>query len=139
VADALARGVARYPQPDLQWIEDRIWVWVHYITCKINRGELFEAIDGLSFVRARVLGPLILLDSGVTQPHGMRRIERAAPQRIDPLRATLAKHDAESCRQALAATIDLYADLRDRMASEHLVRRGEAERAAAALAASRRA
>ncbi|MBI2206762.1 MAG: hypothetical protein HYU41_23240 [Candidatus Rokubacteria bacterium] len=48
----------------LQWIEDRFWVRMHYIAAKIARGELFEAIDGLVFVRSRVLGPLILSEAG---------------------------------------------------------------------------
>jgi hypothetical protein len=58
VRAALSKVKAVYPQPQLQWIEDRFWVWVHYIAVKIARGELFEAIDSLGFVRARVLGPL---------------------------------------------------------------------------------
>jgi len=58
---ALSKGVARYPQPDLQWIEDRFWTWVHYATSKIGRGELFESEDCLAFLRGRVLGPLALL------------------------------------------------------------------------------
>jgi hypothetical protein len=41
---AMSRSKAEYPPPRFQWIEDRFWVWVHYIAVKINRGELFEAI-----------------------------------------------------------------------------------------------
>jgi hypothetical protein len=37
--------------PDLQWLEDGSWVWVHYIATKIARGELLEAVDALGFVR----------------------------------------------------------------------------------------
>ncbi len=37
-----------------------------YVAVKIARGELFEAIDALEFVRARVLGPLILSRGGRT-------------------------------------------------------------------------
>jgi hypothetical protein len=45
-------------KPDPQWIEDRFWTWVHYGAGKIARGEIFEAIGFLSFLRERVLGPL---------------------------------------------------------------------------------
>jgi len=58
---ALAAGVARYPTPDRQWIEDRFWVWIHYVAAKIGRGEVFEALDGLALLRGRALGPLIAL------------------------------------------------------------------------------
>ena len=92
------------------------------------RGELFEAIDGLGFVRARVLGPLVLSEAG-GQPNGVRRVEQSAPRRVAPLRATLASHDPPSCWDALKATVALYTDLREQLASPSLVRRTEAERA----------
>src|SRR6185295_12839336 len=37
VRRALAAGAAAYPSPDLQWIEDRFWVWIHYGATKIAR------------------------------------------------------------------------------------------------------
>ncbi len=126
---ALSTAKAEYPQPRVQWIEDRFWVWVHYIAVKIDRGELFEAIDGLGFVRARVLGPLVLFQAGV-RPNGARRVEQSVPARVPPLRSTLALHDHESCRNALVATVALYTDLREQLASPTLVRRTDAERAA---------
>ena len=125
---ALSTAKAEYPQPRLQWIEDRFWVWVHYIAVKIARDELFEAIDGLGFLRARVLGPLVLFQAGV-QPNGVRRVEQSVPKRVPPLRSTLALHDRESCQNALVATVALYADLREQLASPTLVRRTDAERA----------
>ncbi len=124
----LATRAAAYPAPDLQWFEDRIWPWVHYLAGKIARGELFETLDGLGFVRARVLGPLLLQLHGA-QPNGVRRIESVAPDRIDALRATLATHDRASCARALRATIALYRELRDRSATASLVRRDAAEAA----------
>src|SRR2546427_5668258 len=38
---ALSTAKAEYPQPRVQWIKDRFWVWVHYIAAKITRGALF--------------------------------------------------------------------------------------------------
>ena len=129
IKDALARGEAHYPQPDLQWIEDRIWVWTHYIAAKIDRGELFEVIDGLSYIRSRVLGPLILMEGG-EQPSGVRRIEAVAAPYVEPMCRTLADHDAASCREALRATVELYCALRDRVAGGNLTRHKRAEREA---------
>ena len=58
VRHALAAGPAVYPSPDLQWIEDRFWVWVHYAATKIGRGELCEAVDFLEALRRFRLGRL---------------------------------------------------------------------------------
>jgi predicted nucleotidyltransferase len=125
---AMSRSTAEYPPPRLQWIEDRFWVWVHYIAVKINRGELFEAIDGLAFVRAKVLGSLALLQAGA-RPSGMRRVEQRVPERVSALRSTLSRHDRTSCRDALVATVELYTELREQLAPPTLVRRSEAEHA----------
>jgi len=132
LAGALATREPSYPQPELQWIEDRIWGWVHYLACKIARGELFEAIDGLGFIRARVLGPLILAERGA-QPNGVRRVESVAPERIEAMRATLPLHDAAACGRALRATIALYRELRESAADATLVRRRDAERESVAF------
>jgi hypothetical protein len=107
LAEALKSGKAAYPAPDPQWIEDRFWVWVHYVGTKIGRGELFEALDGLAFLRARVLGPLALLKAG-GRPAGVRKIEMVAPAFAHELRRTLAGYDAADCLRALRACIELY-------------------------------
>jgi hypothetical protein len=83
----------------------------------------------LGFVRARVLGPLVLFQAGA-RPNGVRRVEQSVPARVPALRSTLALHDRESCRNALVATVALYTDLREQLASPTLVRRTDAERAA---------
>jgi hypothetical protein len=128
VRAALSTSEGVYPSPRFQWMEDRFWVWMHYTATKITRGELFEAIDALTFVRARVLGPLMLADAG-GQPNGVRRLEERAPHEMASLRRTIAAHDRASCRDALLATVDLYTALRERGAPATLVRRGDAERA----------
>jgi predicted nucleotidyltransferase len=135
LAATLADGRARYPQPDLQWMEDRLWTWVHYLGGKIARGELFEAIDGLGFIRARVLGPLALRQVGA-QPNGVRRLESAAPGLVPRFAETVALPDAHSCLCAVRATIDLYRLLRDAADQPGLVRRADVEREATAFLAS---
>jgi hypothetical protein len=111
LTQVLEAGAAEYPSPNRQWIEDRFWVWVHYAGGKLGRGEIFEVLDFLSFLRGAVLGPLILLSSGA-RPAGVRRLEQLAPAHVLRLQATVATHDAGDCRRALLACVDLYRLLR---------------------------
>jgi predicted nucleotidyltransferase len=131
MSGALARGVARFPTPDLQWIEDRFWVWVHYGASKLGRGELFEAHDFLAFLRLQVLGPLALVSRGA-RPTGVRRLELLAPELAEEMRTTLAGLDRASCASALHAAAQMYVKLRALLASPGLLLRHEAERAALA-------
>ncbi|MEJ2054220.1 MAG: hypothetical protein P8X42_09895 [Calditrichaceae bacterium] len=107
VSEQLDTIKAVYPKPDLQWIENRFWIWVHYIAGKIGRGELFDVIESMSFLRSTVFGPLILMKSGA-QPQGVRRIELYGPEYIDDLKKTLPDHTKISCLHALKAAIALY-------------------------------
>jgi len=114
---ALAHGKAEYPSRSPQWIEDRFWIWVHYAATKIARGELFEAIDFLSFLRGTVLGPLALVRAGA-QPSGVRKIETLAPSFALELRRTVASHDAADCLRALRACVELYRALTPQRSSD---------------------
>lgn len=109
---ALHSGTACYPQPDLHWIENRFWVWVHYIAGKIARGELFDAIESFSFLRSQVFGPLILAKKGA-RPQGVRKIEKYGAEYLNGLIKTLPAHDKVSCFNALMSAIRLYRRLRD--------------------------
>jgi predicted nucleotidyltransferase len=103
---------ADWPAPDPQWIEDRFWTWVHYAATKIGRGELFECLDMLAFVRGTVFGPL-LADRAGQRPQGIRRVERYAPEAVPELAATLGDHSARGCIDAVLAAVALYRRLRD--------------------------
>lgn len=129
VRRGLEKGVGRYPGPDWQWIEDRFWVWVHYLASKIGRGELFEALDAVGFLRAKVLGPLVL-EQAWARPDGVRRIEQAAPELAGRLQETVARYDVRDILRAARAAIAIYRGLRERAAPEGLERREEAEIAA---------
>ena len=128
MSDEYAKTKAKIPEPDLQWYEDRFWIWVHYIANKIGRNELFDAIEGLSFLRQQVLGPMILMKNGYP-PRGVREIELACPMEIPRLVNTLASHDQKSCLKALKAATDLYIYLRGFNVS-HVLRRETAEKKA---------
>jgi hypothetical protein len=123
---AMAAAPARWLTPDLQWSEDRFWTWVHYAATKLARGELFEVIDFLGFLRRVVLGPLAAVADG-SRPNGVRRLERSAPTALADLKRTIALHDHASCVAALRAAIALYRTLRDRLHTTAFVRRDEAE------------
>lgn len=128
---ALARGAARFPAPDPQWIEDRIWIWVHYVAGKVGRGELLEAVDALAFVRGLALGPLALASRGA-RPSGVRKIEQAAPDLAPRFHRTVARCEPRACLAALDEAIALYRVLRAELASPGLRRHDAAEEAAIA-------
>lgn len=74
LTDNIAKKKSNYPAPNLIWIENRFWIWIHYIAGKIGRGELFETIESLSVLRNLVLGPMILYKEGA-RSQGVHRIE----------------------------------------------------------------
>lgn len=103
---------AKFPIPDYQWIEDRLWTWVHYTLLKIGRGEYFEAYDFFSFLRMVVFGPLLHIKTG-NLPRGVRKVEtQLRPEDFDSLKATIANYDKESLITALENVIELYRKLR---------------------------
>ena len=119
---------ARYPEPDLQWIEDRFWVWVHYAAARIGRGELFVAHDFLAFLRQQVLGPLLLSAAGA-RPDGVRRLESEAAPQAARLQLTLASYSRAACLDALEQAALLYRELRDGRADEIAELRQDAQQA----------
>lgn len=108
----LETSTASYPLPDYQWIEDRFWIWVHYVLLKIGRGENMEAADSLGFLRGVVLGPLLLVKNG-RKARGVRKLEfELPPADLATLQATIAGLANASQLAALSTAIDLYRTLR---------------------------
>lgn len=118
---------ANFPTPNLQWIEDRFWVWVHYAATKIGRKEIFETIEFISFIRKKVIGPLLLMKHGKL-PRGVRRIENNAPDELSQLIETVANYSLQSCLKALQTSIELYLDLREFYATKNFIRCSETEK-----------
>ncbi len=85
----IRRTEPKHPMPDVQWLEDRFWIWVHYAALRLGRGELFEVIDFLSFLRQVALGPLSLVQHGQL-PRGVRRLETLAPRHLEAMKKTVA-------------------------------------------------
>lgn len=125
---AMSTQPARFPLPDSQWIEDRFWVWVHYAAAKLARGELFEVIDFLAFLRDHALGPLAAVLHG-HEPRGVRRLETTLPQYVPAFERTLAGREPKCCGAALFAAVELYRELRAASSARALIHRSEAERA----------
>lgn len=118
---------AKFPYPDYQWIEDRFWVWVHYILLKIGRGEYFEAYDSLSFLRMVVFGPLLHIRTG-NLPRGVRKVEgQLRKEDLIELKSTLAAYDRAALIQALENAVALYRQLRVTLFSKDVILKTDAE------------
>ena len=117
---------ARLPgtfEPDVatqvRWMEARIWTWSWYIQSKILRGELYEALDGLQYVRDRVLFRLLAFH-GDRRPAGGRRAESFVGEHADAFARTVpTARDPETVLGALRAEVDLYRRLADPLLARH--------------------
>lgn len=122
------RGPAEAVGVDLAWFEARIWTWVWYTHSKILRGELYEALDALQYLRGVVLFALLAESAGV-KPYGSRRAEQHVGE-LGPLFArTVPVLERETVLDALRATVELYLKLADPLLEQRGVDRDEDARA----------
>ncbi len=120
---------ASFPMPDYQWIEDRFWIWTHYVLTKIGRGEYFEAFDTIGFIRMQVLGPLSLIKSG-NLPKGVRKVEMLLTgSDLQLLKTSIPAYDRVSLQKAIKHCAALYSSLRDELYPSTIQRREKAEAA----------
>lgn len=124
----LAATAPEHETIDPPWLEDRFWVWVHYAAAKLGRGELFEVIDFVGFLRGHVLAPLALHVRGMS-PRGVRRFEQLAPDLVPAFADTAVAHAPDECAGAIRRCVDLYRALREQLPTD-LRRDPEAESAA---------
>lgn len=126
---AIAEQSRNYPPLDLQWFEDRFWVWVHYGATKLGRGELFEAIDFISFIRGQVLAPLAKIQAG-QPPRGVRNLETEIPHLLADFRQTIPlQHNHFEIAKAIQHSIYLYRLLRESLKTPALIVHSSAENA----------
>ncbi|MBK6826811.1 MAG: nucleotidyltransferase domain-containing protein [Chitinophagaceae bacterium] len=119
---------SQWPAPDLQWIEDRFWTWVHYIATKIGRGEYFEALSNLDYLRMNVLSPLMQLKNS-QKARGLRKVEkRLTPSDLENLKITVAQYNKASLVKALDNSISVYKSLRRKIGTESLEKQTETEK-----------
>ena len=111
--DILLNSQPNWPYPNFQWIEDRFWVWIHYASTKLGRGEFFEAIELISFLRNTVLGPFLHIKYD-TKPRGVRKLEFILDKDdLDKLVDTLPLFDFESIKKSILACVEIYQNLRE--------------------------
>jgi hypothetical protein len=104
---------------DLRWLEDRIWTWSWYIQTKVLRGELFEALDGLQYVRDQVLFKLLAFHREV-RPSGGRRAEAVVGGHADGFVKTVpVALEKDLVLEALRAEIALYLELAEPLLARH--------------------
>ncbi|MGQ0738715.1 MAG: nucleotidyltransferase domain-containing protein [Bacteroidota bacterium] len=119
---------AVWPQPDFRWIEDRFWTWVHYIGGKAARGEYFECIDGLGFIRLKVLAPLMQLKNK-KKARGLRKVEQELNlSDLENLKITLAQYNRASVIKALDNCISIYKGLRRNLFPASILLQEKAEK-----------
>ena len=101
-----------WPHPDPQWIEDRFWTWVHYIAGKIGRGEYFDTLSSIDYLRANVLSPLMQVKNKQL-PRALRKVEFSLPNKdLEHLKKTVASYDRNTLLKALDESITKYLELR---------------------------
>lgn len=127
LATVLRNTTADWPGVDYQWLEDRFWTWVHYATLKLGRGEHFEVLDFLAFVRNTVTAPLLQIKHG-NLPRGLRKVEfNIDGTDLDTLASTVAQYSPQSLFRALENTIELYRDLRAELFPPSMTKRTNVE------------
>lgn len=119
---------AEWPQPDYQWIEDRFWTWVHYIAGKAARGEYFECLDALGFIRAKVLAPLLQIKNK-TNVTGVRKVEtKLSLPDMENLKITVAQYNKTSIIKALDNSVSVYRMLRRKLYPDTIQLQAKAEK-----------
>lgn len=119
---------AKFPYPDYQWIEDRFWIWIHYALLKIGRGEYFEALDFMGFLRMTVFGPLLHIKNG-NLPRGVRKVEQDfEPVDFEQLKLTIPLYDRKSLLHSLKNGVFLYRNLRTEIFDNNVILQNETEK-----------
>jgi predicted nucleotidyltransferase len=119
ISDALPGTYDPEIAAGVRWLEARIWTWSWYIQSKVLRGELYEALDGLQYVRDQVLFRLLAFH-GERRPAGGRRAEAVVGELGDAFARTVPTSlDPASVLAALREEIDLYRRLADPLLERH--------------------
>jgi Nucleotidyltransferase domain len=117
----MGQSEPRFPYPDYQWIEDRFWVWIHYTLLKIGRGEYFETLDSLAYLRKMIFGPLLHIRNG-NLPKAVRKVETMiSPGDLGQLRSLLAEDNKGSLLKAVNNAATLYSDLRKELFGKEII------------------
>jgi hypothetical protein len=118
VTEALSQRYVADPAADLAHLEARMWAWTWYIQSKILRGELWEAVSGLGYVRDVVTFRLLAMSQNIRY-RGARFAEQFVGEHAGALARTLGSLDRESLLEALRTTVHLYVELVDPLLEQH--------------------
>lgn len=127
LSERVANTPAPAPHPDVAWLEARMWTWVWYTHTKILRGEVYEALDALQFIRSRVLFPLLAVTRG-RRPGGSRRGEQLVGDLKEDFAATVAAPSRAATMHALQKTVHLYLRLADPILEQQRIEKAERAR-----------
>jgi hypothetical protein len=120
--------ISEWHTVNFQWIEDRFWTWIHYTSSKLGRGELFEALDCLSFLRINVLSPLLQIKCG-QKPRGLRKIEQTCRKEdLLKLQETISTYSMDSIALSLEKAIEMYQELRRELFKGNIILRKDTEK-----------
>lgn len=123
----LEQTESTFPYPDHQWIEDRFWIWVHYMLTKIERGEYMEAFDCFSLLRSMIFGPLLHIKNGGL-PRGVRKAEKQlAKDDLEKLLSTLPSYSKENLLQSLEKSVKLYRYLQQSVFTPQIILQKDTE------------
>ena len=121
VSVALSHPYVANPVEDLNYLEARIWTWTWYIQSKILRGELWEAVSALNFVRDAALFRLLALEHGV-RFRGARHMQELLREHAATFAQTQTAVEQSALLEALRATVRLYLEVADPMLARNGVR-----------------
>jgi hypothetical protein len=105
-------GLTASPVKDLTYLEARMWTWTWYIQSKVLRGELWEGVSALNFVRDTVLFRLLAM-SQESRYRGARFAEELQGEHAAEIELTVGVLSGESLLDALRTTVRLYQGLAD--------------------------
>jgi hypothetical protein len=115
LSEIMATTKPTWPFRGYQWMEDRFWTWIHYMSQKLGRGEYFEVLDGLTYLRMHVFAPLLQLKNNLL-PRGVRKVEmQLSVDELRELAGTIAAYDRKSIAISMENSIALYRSLRKQL------------------------
>ena len=109
--------------PELAWeqlntLNQKFWGWVAYTFGKILRGELWEALDNIAWIRNEALLVMLAWTQNA-QYEGHRRLEAKLDDHLATLfNESLCSREPESLHAALTAEVRIFRELRSRLSAQ---------------------
>lgn len=101
----------------VDFLERRFWSWTWYGFAKLLRGERYEALSAIGYLRDKALFPALAARSGSSQ-RGARRIDELVAAADLPFDATVPRLEDDDLLAALRACVRVYRALADPLLAE---------------------